>query len=629
MYLSLRQVCNAIERLAVVHPFFGMTFLAFKKSRLPVGKKASLVFSKVTSDILQRHFKPSTSSSRYYSPFRTSDPANRWLSSRYGSTSLQRITTDTFGDTLLHDKGTSEWGWCSDYVGRLVGHLDGHRIPAFDLAVWLFRDKAWEPGCAPETVRDYLFEQYGVTENEKAKLFDTTVPKTCDMQEPPIPERELLDAIRWPPDVLPEEGLALHMLELDRIGPVRHLRYQPKERLNVITGDNSLGKTLLLDCVWWALTGEWADRPALPPLDAPKQAPRIRFRLQREESAKTLTADYRWEHHSWQHPASLHELPGLVVYARYDGSFAVWDPSRSPLPRRQDVGRPRQLLFRRSELWDGLHIDDPFEGNRWICNGLIRDWVNWQRSGESHGKRFKAFTATLAQLSPSPDEPLVPGEPARLPFDSRDMPTLRLPYGDIPIRLCSAGIQRIVALGYLLVWAWFEHLENSRQLRRVPQRTLVFLMDEVEAHLHPRWQRVIVPALISVVSNLAPDLRPQIHLATHSPMVMVGLEVVADDGVDSLHHLVLQNQFVSIETLPMIRRGRADRWLISEVFGLLHARSLEAEQAIERAKTLQQIDEPPPADVREAHERLVRYLAPDDEFWPRWVFFAKTHGADV
>jgi len=596
---------------------------------LPVGKKAPLVFSKITNDILKQHYKPSTPSLRYYSPFRTSDPADRWLSPRYGSTSLQRITKDTFGDALLHDKGTSEWGWRSDYVERLAGHLDGHRIPAFDLAVWLFRDKDWGPVRAPETVRDYLFEQYEVTGSEIAELFNTTVPKKCGMQESPILERELLDAITgWPPDVLPEEGLALHMLELDRIGPVRHLRYTPKERLNIITGDNSLGKSLLLDCAWWALTGEWADRPALPLLDAPNQAPRIRFRLQRKDGKK-LTANYSWEHHSWRHPASLQDLPGLVVYARYDGSFAVWDPSRSPVTGRHEAGRPRQLYFRRSQLWDGLHMEDPLEGSRWICNGLIRDWVSWQRGSESHADRFKAFTATLAQLSPSPNEPLEPGEPARLPFDSREMPTLRFPYGEIPIRLCSAGIQRIVALGYLLVWAWSEHCENSRQLRRAPQKTLVFLMDEVEAHLHPRWQRVIVPALISVVSKLAPDLRPQIHLATHSPMVMVGFEVVADDDVDSLHHLDLRNNFVSIETLPLIRHGRADRWLISEVFGLLHARSLEAEQAIERAKALQQAEDPPPAEVRDAHEQLARYLAPADDFWPRWVFFAKTHGADI
>jgi hypothetical protein len=395
-------------------------------------------------------------------------------------------------------------------------------------------------------------------------------------------------------------------------------------------GDNSFGKTFLLDCAWWALTGKWADgRPAVPQPDASKSGPKISFRLQRASNARKLSAHYLWEQHDWHHPASPSELPGLVVYARYDGSFAIWDPARIAPAGRQEGGKPWKLFFHRQDLWDGLHIDDPLEGDRWICNGLIRDWVNWQRGGKSYAARFEAFKATLTELSPSPAEPLLPGEPTRLPHDSRDLPTLRFPYGEIPIRHSAAAVQRIVALGYLLVWAWFEHLENSRQLRRDPQKTLIFLMDEVEAHLHPRWQRAIVPALIAAVSKLATDVRTQIHLATHSPMVMAGIETVADKDLDRLHHLVLRHDFAEIETLPLIRRGRADRWLISEAFGLKHARSRQAEEAIEAAMALQQEDSPPASRIDQIHRRLESYLASDDDFWPRWLYFAQDHGVDV
>ncbi len=36
------------------------------------------------------------------------------------------------------------------------------------------------------------------------------------------------------------------------------------ERLNVLTGDNGLGKSFVLDVAWWALTGTWVDRAVLP-----------------------------------------------------------------------------------------------------------------------------------------------------------------------------------------------------------------------------------------------------------------------------------------------------------------------------------------------------------------------------
>ena len=35
-------------------------------------------------------------------------------------------------------------------------------------------------------------------------------------------------------------------------------------RLNIITGDNGLGKTFLMDCAWWALTNTWAGNEARP-----------------------------------------------------------------------------------------------------------------------------------------------------------------------------------------------------------------------------------------------------------------------------------------------------------------------------------------------------------------------------
>jgi recombinational DNA repair ATPase RecF len=31
--------------------------------------------------------------------------------------------------------------------------------------------------------------------------------------------------------------------------------------LNLLAGDNGLGKTFLIDLAWWAMTGSWAQRP--------------------------------------------------------------------------------------------------------------------------------------------------------------------------------------------------------------------------------------------------------------------------------------------------------------------------------------------------------------------------------
>jgi hypothetical protein len=111
-------------------------------------------------------------------------------------------------------------------------------------------------------------------------------------------------------------------------------------------------------------------------------------------------------------------------------------------------------------------------------------------------------------------------------------------------------------------------------------------------------------------------------------MIMASTETVFDEDIDDLHHLKLEGQKIILEELSFIKRGRADLWLMSEVFGLSQPRSLPAEQAINDAKRLQLSDNPLPEEVREVNTRLLKYLAPDDEFWPRWRFFAENLGVD-
>ncbi len=626
-YIPLAQIKKSLRKLPHINPFFGMSFLAFKKTGLPIGRTTQVVFSRISEAFLREHYRPSQAYQGYYNPLRTSDPGKRWVAARYPSNSLQRITTDTFSDALLHPKTSSLWGWEESYIEQLAGHLERRLIPAFHLAVWLFRHKEWPAGSSPATVTEHFFEAFSISDIEIARLFEGATPlRFVDpLQDEPVPENELLDEIGWPPGVVPEEGLALHYLDMHGAGPARRLLYEPSERLNILAGDNSLGKTFLLDCAWWAMTGSWSAQSASPRDDVSKGKHRIGFRLRPAARAKTFAATYDWDKNSWQHPAEVRDRPELVLYARHDGSFAVWDSVRTTGP----------LVLSRHELWDGKSIKNQLGRGRRLCNGLLQDWVSWQSNQARYEEQFRAFSATLETLSSSgsPAERLSVGDLKRLPQDARDFPSLRLPYGEVAIVHCSAGVQRIVALSYLLVWAWFEHLENwrlqRRDTRRGIQHKVIVLVDEIEAHLHPQWQRIIVPALINAVSELGSRLHPQLHVATHSPLVLAGTETIADHGRDCLHHLRLEEKSVTIHQIPWMRRGRIDQWLISDAFGLGHPRSLQAERAIEEARSLQNDRRPNREGLRQAHEKLLGLLAPDDDFWPRWVFYAERHGVDV
>lgn len=607
-----------------------MSYLAFKRIHLPVNRVVTANFTQIATDILVKHYQPSSTYQGYYNPFHTSkEKDDRWLKPRYPNTALQRITKDTFGDVLLHPS-RNQWGWRSDYIERLAGHLGENLIPAFDLAVWLFRSEFWPDNTTPLNVMQYLFKEYQINGDEAELLFNRdnilVVPEWLENEA--FAEKDLLDIIGQPPGSLPEEGAALRFLELKEIGPATLFTYKPAERLNIITGDNSLGKTFLLDTIWWALTGEPLGNDIVPRSNVAKRTPSITFSVSTAGSKpEQFTSHYNWDYRTWDLPKKRSNVAGLVVYARYDNSFAVWDPARSFMTQQQNNSTSTSgihLLFNRDDIWYGLNQPgrrDP------ICNGLLRDWVSWQTSGTRFEDRWADFVACLRDISPI-GEQIEVGQPVKAYDSDLDIPTIKFPYGDVPVLNASAGVQRAISLAYLLVWAWYKHLENSSIIRREPQRRLVLVIDEVEAHLHPRWQRTIVPALMEVISELAPEVSPQIHLATHSPMIMASVEAVFNEDTDDLYHLKQDGKDVVLEQLPFVKRGRVDLWLMSDVFGLVHARSAVAEQALEDAKKIQLARRVDPEAVRAINERLVQHLAQDDDFWPRWRFFAKQHGVE-
>jgi hypothetical protein len=261
-----------------------------------------------------------------------------------------------------------------------------------------------------------------------------------------------------------------------------------------------------------------------------------------------------------------------------------------------------------------------------LSNGLIRDWVSWQSAS---AEAFEQLTSILRVLSPGREEELRPGNPTRVRLDdSRDIPTLAMPYGTVPLTFASAGMKRVIGLAYLLVWAWQEHLQASRLLRRPVTEEIVFLIDEIEAHLHPHWQRLLLPALLSVMGALNSDAKVQLLVTTHAPLVLASVEPLFDTAQDALFTFDLEGREVRVAKAEWRERGDASAWLTSDVFDLKEARSKPAEDAIQRALEAFRQPDKPIEEVRQIHHDLHALLKDTDPFWPRWLLRAKAAGIE-
>lgn len=88
------------------------------------------------------------------------------------------------------------------------------------------------------------------------------------------------------------------------------------------------------------------------------------------------------------------------------------------------------------------------------------------------------------------------------------------PSGTLPLDVLSQGTQSLIHSVAHLMIGYGEYYEYSADLEQKPG---VLLIDEIDAHLHPSWQRRIIPTLIRHLPNL------QIFCSTHSPLMLAGL----------------------------------------------------------------------------------------------------------
>jgi predicted ATP-binding protein involved in virulence len=138
-----------------------------------------------------------------------------------------------------------------------------------------------------------------------------------------------------------------------------------------------------------------------------------------------------------------------------------------------------------------------------------------------------------------------------------------------------------LSLGYRTLIAWIADLAY-RLYQRYPDspnplaEPAVVLVDEIDLHLHPKWQRTLMSYLTERFPNT------QFIVTAHSPLIV---QAATDANIVLLRregdHVVIDND------VEAIRGWRIDQVLTSDLFGLESARPPEFEELLkERNKIL-------------------------------------------
>ena len=93
-------------------------------------------------------------------------------------------------------------------------------------------------------------------------------------------------------------------------------------------------------------------------------------------------------------------------------------------------------------------------------------------------------------------------------------PSFQTVDGIMPLNTMSQGTQSVIQWLAHLVIGYAEYYDFPKRLEDEPG---ILIVDEIDAHLHPAWQRGIIPTLTEHFPHL------QIFCSTHSPLMLAGL----------------------------------------------------------------------------------------------------------
>ena len=151
---------------------------------------------------------------------------------------------------------------------------------------------------------------------------------------------------------------------------------------------------------------------------------------------------------------------------------------------------------------------------------------------------------------------------------------------EMPLRDLADGYKSgFLWLTDFLGWAVLrdESLETSRDISGI------VLVDEIEQHLHPKWQETVVTDL----QRLLPKV--QFIIGTHSPLIVSQIGEIGGTSTSShqLIHLTLNpGNRVKASTVPSVRGWRPDQILASPAFDHLVISDPEIDQILREISNL-------------------------------------------
>lgn len=354
--------------------------------------------------------------------------------------------------------------------------------------------------------------------------------------------------------------MRIERIDITNFRGIRKLKLEPRSRLTVLVGVNGTGKTTLLDAI--ALLLSEVPRQ-LPRQDGASRALNLHdFHQTQSELLLSITAELGGHKRSWSVEATkffsqLEETTSsaelqtfvseLVSTLKQDASasvpLAVYFPVNRAVLDIPDRIRTTHIFDQLGALENALH-------DNWNNFRIFFEWFRDQEDIENEHRildpsirdpQLEAVRSAVSSLLEGFTNLRIERQPLRMVIEKgkQKLSINQLSDGEKCLLALAGDLARRLALA-------------NPSLTSPLQGSAVVLIDEIELHLHPRWQRRVIPELQKTFPNC------QFIVTTHSPQVLSKVDpddillLVREDG--ELHLRGVQSSY-----------GRSSNWILETI----------------------------------------------------------------
>ena len=370
--------------------------------------------------------------------------------------------------------------------------------------------------------------------------------------------------------------MPLKRLRLTNLGPFDEIEFEFDEHVNVFTGPNNSGKSTALVAL-----GELVVDPFLMPdklLRDESSGFRVEHIGQRKvwESRFPIDGGDEQQFGYWVDFVTTVGYGSFVPAIREGTDFRAESPTVSKPSDELDIeSLDLEELRERHKEFDKRSRLTETSASAVSDEAVVQKIIDLDyRAYRRDAPAIRGMVEKAASIASEVTE----GYPIRFVRVDEDedglFPQFETRDGLVPLNVLSQGTQSLIQWLARLPIDMAEYYDYPEDLE---QRRGVLIIDEIDAHLHPSWQRRIIPALTGHFPNL------QIFCSTHSPLMLAGLKAgqvqLLDRDEDGKVTVSRNEQDIVAWSADQILRGFLD---VPSPTDLQTARNIERLQELEQ-----------------------------------------------